>query len=132
MPVDFGSYDVSTFVDGGLDPTFAPLSQERALMECVARGWLSPPGSVPWALEDGEDIRQLLSAKMTGTKLLAWTVRLENAALQDERVLACTVVITPNAAAKSLSIGGVIETASGPFNFVLNVSAVTAALLSPS
>ena len=126
---DFGVGDVSTFVDGDLDPTFASLDQERSVMESVARGWISPQGSIPWAPSDGDDIRQMISAKLSPAKLLDWTVRLETSALADERVLSCDVTITVGSDAKSVSIHGAIETASGPFSLTLAVDALTISLL---
>lgn len=124
---EYGS-DVSTFPD--LDPTFKPLTGQRAVAEAVARRWITPLGSLAYDETYGEDIRALLNAQIDSPRIQAIRAALVAQATADERVLGATVDLSVSGAPSGLvvTLRGQIATADGPFSLVLTVDALNANL----
>jgi len=128
---DQNALDASTFLDGDLDPTFAPISGRRAIAERVMRRWLTDVGTVQHALEDGENIRNWLSSGMTPKETDSLAQRLKAEAIKDEGVVDIEVVVRSNSATRAMTISGEITDADGPFPFTLAIDAVSASLVIP-
>jgi hypothetical protein len=124
--VDFGT-DVSTFPV--LDVTFSLTSGQRVVGEQLARRLMTPRGSLPWAPNDGLDLRGMLSAKFTASMLYKWRSQIVGECEKDERVRSADVTITPAVDFLSAVITITVTTADGPFALVLGVDKVTVSLL---
>ncbi len=115
--------DVSTFPD--LDRGFSLITGRRAVAEAVARRWITPRGSLPWAPGVGEDVRQYLSARVDGPRLRALEAALQAQAEGEERVAsaAVTVAWSGTAGALALRVRGVLVLVDGgdPLDLVLTV-----------
>ena len=128
MPTDFGS-DISTFPD--LDPTFTLITGNRVVAEAIARRWTTSAGTYLPDPSYGWNATQLLNVELSPVAQSSAINALVSEALRDERVIACTVGISSDGSGNVLLTGS-ITTASGPFALVLQIGAVTNALLQPS
>jgi len=133
MPVDYGT-DVSTYRDGDLDPTFTLISGNRAVAEAIARRLETPHGGLLRYPDYGADLRGWLSRDFNDpiATLFGIKTQVEEQAEQDERVISAEATVTYDPTAQRLHIVASIELASGPFELVLSVTAVTVELLAPS
>lgn len=130
MATDFGT-DVSTFVDGDLDPFFRVISGKRVVAEAIVRRWTTPQGGLFFDENFGRDVRDLLGQATSPQTLFALKNALVAQAEEDERVHEARVDVSLNPQTRRLLIRGEIVTADGPFSFVVSVSDLSVELLSP-
>lgn len=124
---DFGQDIDATF---DLNP-FMPLIGELAnLGQALLHRLSTARGSLPYDLNYGYDIRELLNETMTPAKQAQAQADVQGECRKDERVLSAAVAFHFINNALTLFIN--VMTSSGPFNFVLKVTAVTVELLQPS
>lgn len=133
MTTDFG-VDVSTFAVltglADLDPAFTLITDRRVVAEAIARRWITPRGSL--GTDDpnyGFDVRALLNDAITEPKRQLLQAMLAAEARKDARVLAIDVLVTFTEQSGVLRIQAFVETALGPFELVLEVTALSATLL---
>lgn len=106
--------DFSSFVGGlpDLDPTFSLVEGDRNPLECVARRWLTPHGTLEGTTDDdaefGCDVRQWLQQRGSATARARMKLALEAEARKEQRVRSCVVTITQTAT--GLKIVGTVET----------------------
>ena len=131
MPTDFGT-DVSTFVDGDLDPFFRVISGKRVVAEAIVRRWTTPQGGLFFDENFGRDVRDLLGQATSPQTLFALKTALTLQAEEDERVREATVDVSLDPKTRRLVIRGEIETAEGPFTLVVAVTDLSVELLSPA
>lgn len=111
-----------------LDPFFSLDKTTRGLAEDLFRGWLTPNGSLSWARSDGQDLREMLSARITADELELRRVSMEQDALEDDRVLSCSVTLTFEN--KTLSFeADIVGTDGESFRFIGEVSATKSELI---
>jgi hypothetical protein len=132
MAVDFGT-DVSTYVGGDLDPTFAVISGRRVVAEAIARRLETRRGALLRDPNYGTDLRAWLNRDFVGSAATLFRLKasVDREAEEDERVLSADATVTYEPAFQKLRIAIAIETAEGPFELVLAVSAVSVAILRP-
>lgn len=130
MATDLGS-DTSTYVlnDEGerdLDPFFAEIDGPRAVAEAVMRRYETPLGMYPDDPEAGDDILEYLNADL-GPDDPAFAIAhgLEREALKDERVDGVLATAAFDQAADRLRLSVQGSTAEGPFELVLEASALS-------
>ncbi len=131
MPDDTYGIDVSTFVDGDLDPYFRPLSGARAVAEAVVRRWTTPGGGLFFDLSFGIDVREHVSQAMSPPALFAFGSQLAAQAEEDERVHSALLDVSFDPMAKGLHVRAEIRTARGPFTLVVSVDRLTVEILEP-
>lgn len=127
-PGDLGfGTDISTFPD--LDPTFTPISGQRAVAECCARMLFTPRGSLVGAPDRGIDLRAYLNASIGPRTIDEIQHLVEGECEQDERVqsAACTVSFAPQTFALSITVQ--LTTALGPFTMTVSVNNLTLDIL---
>jgi hypothetical protein len=119
--------DLGTDIGGvmDLDPSLAPVSGRRALIEAVARRLVTPRGALWYDASYGYDLRQFLNGIAAApSQIVAGVVEQAEA---DERVVgaqASATFINNTLVVKLALLDG-----SGPFAFTLKVSQVTVELL---
>jgi hypothetical protein len=86
--------DVSTFGPGGPGLTSQKIRGARVAVEWVARAWLTPRGSLPWAPDRGINILDLENSTHDTTSLARWQAALVAEAEAVEFVQSCDVAIT--------------------------------------
>ncbi len=123
---DFGT-DISTYPD--LDPSFALISGQRAVAECVARMLQTPRGSLTYAPERGYDVRALLGESITDSRLAQIKRGIEQEAMRDERVGSASASLTYTFASQALTVSLALDTADGPFALVLGVTSASLTIL---
>lgn len=121
MAEDLGS-DFGGALD--IDQNLSESKGTRALLECVARRWYDRAGSLFYDKNYGVGIETYLNAVVKTSDL---ATILEEEALKDERVDACTVVVTTTG--ESLTIDGRIETADGPYELTVVASSLDVTVL---
>src|SRR5262245_39617990 len=102
MP-DFGT-DFSTYWSAAgtpdLDPTFVPISGQRAVGEIIARRLTTPRGSLRRDPNFGFDVRQYASVKLTGARLIELRGGIREQCLAEERVLSVSMAIEQDVVAR--------------------------------
>jgi hypothetical protein len=131
MPDDDYGVDVSTFVDGDLDPYFRPLSGPRAVAEAVVRRWTTPGGGLFFDLSFGVDVRELVSRAMTPQAIFALGAQLAAQAEEDDRVQSALVDVSFDGRTRKLTVRAEIRTAHGPFALVVSVDRLSVDILEP-
>lgn len=131
MPTDFGT-DVSTCVDGDLDPYFMTIRGPRVVAEAIVRRWTTPQGGLFFDPSFGQDVRALLSQAVSPASLFALRASLVAQAEEDERVLQARVDVVLDVPTRRLLIRGEIVTADGPFSLVVSIDQLKLELLSPA
>jgi hypothetical protein len=127
--VDYG-LDVSTFPD--LDVTGRTIGGVRVVAECTLRRLTTPNGTLEYDPDFGRDVRDLLNEDFDEQDLRREQVGIANEVEKDERILRADVVLKLDAAAFKLTIritGELAGAARAPFEFVLAISKVSAAVL---
>jgi len=130
VATDFGT-DVSTFVDGDLDPFFRVISGKRVVAEAIVRRWTTPQGALFFDENFGRDVRDLLGQATSPQTLFALKNALVAQAEEDERVAEISVDVSLDVRSRKLLIRGEIATADGPFTLVVSISDLSVDLLSP-
>lgn len=119
--------DVSTFVDGDLDPTFSLITGPRVVAEAIGRRLQTPRGALVRNPEYGTDLRQWVNASLTPARRAALRSAIAAEASQDPRVDSIDVVLVEDGNSLTVSITGTC--AAGPFELVLDVADLTVDLL---
>jgi hypothetical protein len=127
---EFGQ-DVSTFVEGDLDPYFRPLAGPRAVAEAVVRRWTTPTGGLFFDPSFGIDVREHLSRATTPSGTYTLASQLAAQAEEDERVQSALVEVSFEVQTRRLRVRAEIRTARGPFTLVLSVDQLSVELLEP-
>lgn len=123
---DFG-VDIAGFQY--LSPVCGLASGRLNLCYAIARRLTTPAGALDDHPEYGFDIRALLNDDFTAPKLSAARASIQAQCEQDERVQAATVSISlPETGVMTITIQ--LEDAIGPFDLVMSVNQVSAAILS--
>lgn len=127
--IDLGfGLDVSCYVNGDLDATFAPMTGARVVAEAVARRLETPRGSLADDPDFGFDVISLLNDGASPTRLALSAAAIAAEAEKDERVLSADTTVVFDAGARTLRIRIALVTSAGPFPLVLDVSAAGLAL----
>jgi phage baseplate assembly protein W len=118
-------YDISTFVDGDLDPAWVVQTDPRVVLgEAVARRLTTPPDTLPDDPEYGFDVRQLLEADLDETDLAQARAQIALQAEADERVqVAAEVTVT--LLNERLTVRVRLLSAASPFTLVLTADRLT-------
>ncbi|MGZ3454443.1 MAG: hypothetical protein ACXVEF_32855 [Polyangiales bacterium] len=130
-PDDRFGVDVSTFLEGDLDPYFRLISGARVVAEAIVRRWTTPTGGLFFDESFGVDIRELASKAMTPQTLFALASTLAAQAEEDERVQSALVNVSFSAATKRLLVRAEIRCATGPFTLVVSADRLSVELLEP-
>lgn len=119
--------DFGTGIDGvsDLPIRFNTVSGFRNLGNNIARRLQTPRGSLPWAPNDGYDVRALLSEGFTDLSFIISAIEAE--VEKDERVLSCSASYSFSGSRLILTLS--VSTAAGPFTLVLGVDALTVEIL---
>lgn len=110
-------------------PRFTLATERQCLAQSLARRLITPRGSMPWAPNDGTDMRDFLNRANTPANRFAAGRAAKDECEKDERVQSATVTAKFNFAASQLELTVAILTASGPFQLVLGVDALTIDIL---
>ena len=122
MSVDYGT-DVSTYMDGDLDPTFSnTCTGEMLVAETVARIWETDVGTLDDAPDVGGGLWGFLSAPVRAVAAIA--ASLKNQAETDERVQTCDVRVSLRDDVLAVS-GLITPSQSAPFRLVLSIDQVS-------
>jgi hypothetical protein len=103
-------------------------SGNQAVSEATLRRWTTTAGQLIDDPNYGRNVYDLVNADLSPTDLASEGQQFAAEAEKDERVLSCSVTLTL-AANGNLTLAATIVTAAGPFKLVLQVNAVTLALL---
>lgn len=131
MPDETYGIDVSTYVDGDLDPYFRPLSGPRAVAEAVVRRWTTPSGGLFFDPSFGVDVRELASRAMTPQTIFALSAQLAAQAEEDDRVHSALVDVAFDPQTRKLRVRAELRTAHGPFELVVSVDRLSVEILEP-
>ena len=104
------------------DEMFRPISGRRVLAESIARQLTCPPGGLFWAPDKGIDLRAYLRARLDSSALTQIRARILATLQLDERIVDAEATVTFRSSDRVLSIKLAIESAEGPFSFVLDVA----------
>ena len=100
----------------------------QVVAEAVARRWSTSQGQLIDDPNYGFNVTDLLSDDLSAADVAYAQQQIAAEAQKDERVLSCAATLTLLATGM-LTLAATIVTASGPFQMVLAVSAVTTTLL---
>jgi len=131
MSTDDYGVDVSTFLDGDLDPYFRPLTGARVVAEAVVRRWTTPSGGLFFEPGFGVDVRELASQAMTPQALFTLGAQLAAQAEEDDRVQSALVEVSFNHSTRKLLVRADLRTATGPFSLVVSVDRLSLDILEP-
>ncbi len=125
-------YGTDMFGVDDLDELGRDVTGVTVLRQALARRLITPRG---WLLDDpnyGLDVRTYLSDSVDAAKLMQIQQSVRAELLKDQRVLTCTVVATMSGSPSARSVRLVVdgEGRQGPYDLVVEVSKVTAQLLS--
>jgi hypothetical protein len=126
---DFGS-DVSTTLNGDLDPTFAVITGSQVLAEALFRRLTQPRGGLLSDPNYGIDVRDTLNGAYSEADIARLKSDIERECEKDERVVTAQSDVAFVAITGELRITVSVGTAQGPFTLVLAVNNVTATLIS--
>lgn len=110
---------------GDISPALTAVAGRTALIQAIARRFITPRGGLFYARDYGFDTRQFLSGVTSSPSVIAAGVVAE--AEKDERVDQANAVVT--FIGERLNIRLEIADGFGPFTFVLSVSKVTVEIL---
>ncbi|MFO0559072.1 MAG: hypothetical protein U0269_13740 [Polyangiales bacterium] len=124
------NYGVGLFALPGQPPDelFAPVTGRKLFIDSIARRLTCPPGGLFWAPTQGIDLRAYLRSRVDAQQLTSIRQRTLAALFDDERVIDAECVVTYSNNNQSLRVALSIESAQGPFAFVLDVSAARVAV----
>jgi phage baseplate assembly protein W len=105
------------------DLSFALISDRRALAEALYRRLTTPRGGLFYAPDYGDDLREMLLARLDDSALFAWKARIEQECMRDDRVDSVQADLTFYAARGVLLIEIEVTTPEGDvFTLTLNGS----------
>lgn len=123
---DYGT-DVSTFLNGDLDPSFTIISGPQVVVEAIARRLTTPQGSLISDPTYGFDVRELLHADLDRRAEARVIGQIRSQVESDERILTSSVSLTRSG--ETLAIRVRFSTQDGPFAFTLAIGAARVAVL---
>jgi hypothetical protein len=103
-------------------------SGNQVVAEAILRRWTTSPGQLVDDPNYGRNVWDLVNAALSPRDLAYAQQQFSAEAEKDERVLSCPVVLTITAAGL-VTLSATVTTAAGPFPLVVQVNAVTLALL---
>ena len=103
-------------------------SGNQCVAEAIVRRWSTSQGQLLDDPNYGYNVSDLIGADLGQNDLAYAQQQMSAEAQKDERVLGCSVTLTLTVAGL-LNITALITTASGPFQLVVAVTAVTTTLL---
>lgn len=110
------------------DELFAPVRGRKLFIDSIARSLSCPPGGLFWAPSRGIDLRSFLRTRIDAQQLTVIRQRTLATLLDDERIIDADCVVSFSESARSLRVALSIESAQGPFSFVLEVSSARVAV----
>jgi len=119
--------DISCYPD--LDAGFSLVSGYTALGQSLARRLETPRGGLFYDPDYGTDMREMVNDAATSAFAQQRQQQIEAEALKDERVGTATATVTYSPATSTATVKLTVDTAAGPYTFVMAVTAVTIALL---
>jgi hypothetical protein len=118
-----------------LPPTFRLAYGPKVLANYIARELITPEGVLAVSFEGdpeyGYDVRGRLNSAWSVRELSSLAAAIEGKIKRHERVQGVEVEVSHSLATSTLSVHIEIETAAGPFKFVLAVTDVSVAILHP-
>lgn len=124
--------DWSTFVDGvaDLDPMFGMITDSRRVVaEAIARRLMQPAGTLEDDPRYGYDLREELGARLSAVRKIRIGAAIVAQCQEDPRVISASVTTIDSTTPGYLRIAITATLASGPFDLVLGVDAVTIEML---
>ena len=118
--------DLSCVTD--LDPSGAEVSGRLLLGQAIARRLITPRGRLIDDANYGFDLRQFIDDDLGPADIARIQSGIQTECQKDERVLSAIATVVYSAGTLLVTVQ--IQDGAGPFNLVLAVSSVTAALLS--
>jgi hypothetical protein len=132
---------IRTLTDADIDvlddlpPSFRLAHGPKVLANYIARELITPEGFLALNFagdaEYGIDVRGRLNGAWSTRELASLKAALEGKIKRHERVQAAKVDVSHTLATSTLTVHIEVETAAGPFKFVLAVTDVSVALLNP-
>ena len=121
-------------IDGIFDvnKTFVYVTGLKNLGNRIARRITTPTGSCFYDLEYGTDIRELLNAGVTDAQVKTKIGEIEKQLQLDEMIDSATVTMRRDLVNGILNVTIVVQTADGPFSFVLAITQLTVDILNAS
>jgi phage baseplate assembly protein W len=119
--------DISCYPD--LDAGFALVSGYTALGQALARRLETPRGGLFYDPDYGTDVREMVNDAATSAFAQQRQQQIEAEALKDERVGTATATVTYSPATSTAAVKLTVDTAVGPFTFVLAVTQISIAVL---
>ena len=121
--------DLSCATD--LERSMRTVSGQRALAQALLRRLQTPRGGLFCDEDYGFDLRELVNTGFEARDLFRFRVAIEAELEKDPRVAAARATLTPDGTG-GLRLALQVESAEGPFDLVLSVSALSVELLTPS
>lgn len=112
-----------------LDPNGELVSGKACVAQDLAHRLSTPRGGLFYDQSYGKDLRAYMEEGLTPERLAALPGEVSQECEKDERVESATVAVTYNNLTEKLSVKISILTAEGPFELVLEVSALTVDIL---
>jgi len=116
----------------GLDPRLRLLGGLANLEQALVHRLTTPRGGLFYDANYGTDIRVYLNEAVTPQVQARVRADVQAECTKDERVLTCTAATSFDSASDRLLVQLAVQTAAGPFRFVLAVTSVTVELLRPA
>lgn len=116
-----------------LPPTFRLAYGPKVLANYVARELITPEGFLAIHFDGdpnyGRDVRGRLNSAWSLQELASFGGAMEAKLRRHDRIESVTVTVSHDLATSTLSVDITIETAAGPFRFLLSISELTVELL---
>lgn len=119
--------DISCYPD--LDAGFSLVSGYTALGQALARRLETPRGGLFYDPDYGTDVREMVNDVTTSASAQQRQQQIEAEALKEERVGTAAATVTYSPATSTATIKLAVDTAAGPYTFILAVTSVSIAVL---
>lgn len=126
-PSDPLGVDISCYPD--LDAGFSLVSGRTALGQALARRLETPRGGLFYDRDYGTDVREMVNDAATSAFAQQRQQQIEAEALKEERVGTATATVTYSPATSTATVKLAVDTAAGPYTFILAVTQISIALL---
>lgn len=110
-------------------PRFTLASETQCLAQSLARRLVTPRASLPWAPNDGTDMREFLNKPNTPQNRFAAGRAAKDECEKDERVQGASVAANFDFTQQQLNLTISIDSAVGPFQLVIGINQLGIALL---
>lgn len=125
--LDISTFASSSFLQPDIDPSMPLITGNRVVAEAIARRLLTRRGKLIGSPNYGIDVRDFLNAAIDTRQISSIQGVIQTEVEKEERVETAVVGVTFAGERLTTDVRG--ATADGPFELVLNVSAVTVELL---